>query len=255
MNIDAHNVFVEYLVTTGALGALALAVWLVAAARGARGELAWFAAFGAVSLLLQPQFVGLTPVLALALGAAKRGPPLRLPRLVPVLAGVLVVVSLVAGVAFLRGDFLMRRTAVELNPSAGQAAMRALPAWPEPAVLKSRAYKYVAITRRSASARRDAITAERVAHDRDPSDTGVSLGLANLELNFGTRARARAAFADALRWDPYSVQALIGLASFATTTGDDATAHRLCGRAREVVKRVHCPIDLSNTVSLTPAKR
>ena len=255
LNIDAHNVFVEYLVTTGALGALAFAGWLVFASRGARGELAWFAAFGAVSLLLEPQFVGLTPVLALALGAAKSGPPLRMPRVVTVMAGLAVVVSLVVGVVFIRGDVLLRRTAVELNPSAGRSATRALPVWPEPAVLESRAYKYVAISRRRASARHDTIAAERVAHGRDPSDTGVSLGLANLELADGTRVRARAAFADALRWDPYSVQALIGTASFAATDGDDATAHRLCARAREVVARVHCPIDLSTPVSHNPAKR
>jgi hypothetical protein len=255
LNIDAHNVFVEYLVTTGALGALAFAVWLVAASRGARGELAWFAAFGAVSLLLEPQFVGLTPVLALALGAAKRGPPARMPRIVTVMAGLAVVVSLVAGVALIRGDALVRRTFVEDNPSAGRSATRALPVWPEPAVQESQAYKYVAISRRSVSARHDAIRAERVAHDRDPSDTGISLGLANLELAYGTRARARAAFADALRWDPYSVQALIGTASFAVTDGDDATSHRLCAQAREVVARVHCPIDLSNVVSHQPAKR
>ena len=224
---------------------LALTAWLVAASRGARGELAWFAAFGAVSLLLEPQFIGLTPVLALALGAAKRAPPVPMPRPVYAAAALVAVVGVVIGVLLIRGDVLLRRTAVGLNPADGRAAVRALPIWPQAPTQEARAYKFVGISQRRASAKRDAIRAARVALRRDPSDPELALRLANLELAYGTAADARRVFAQALRWDPYSAQALVGLASFAAIDGDHVIRDRLCARAAEVVVRVHCPISLA----------
>ncbi|MBK5287977.1 MAG: O-antigen ligase family protein, partial [Acidimicrobiia bacterium] len=93
LNRDAHNVFVEYLVTTGMVGLLALVVWLALASRRARGPLAAFALGGSLSLLLQPLWIGLTPVLALALGAADRRELVPFRRPSAIAAGVIGVVG------------------------------------------------------------------------------------------------------------------------------------------------------------------
>jgi hypothetical protein len=247
LNIDAHDVFVEYLVTTGVVGALALVAWLVLAARGARGELAWFAGIGAISLLLQPQFIGLTPVLALALGAAKRGPPVRVA--VPLKVVAAVTIALGAGFAFalLRGDVLMRHAAVDSDLGDARSAVRALPVWPEPPLRESDAFVHAGRTQHRPGASRDAIAAAAVAHRLDPSDTGVSLTLGHLELAAGRRTAARRAYADALRWDPYSAQALIALSAFARADGDRQSHDRLCARARSVAPGVHCQFTLRPT--------
>ncbi|MEP6623045.1 MAG: O-antigen ligase family protein [Acidimicrobiia bacterium] len=245
LNIDAHDVFVEYLVTTGLVGALAFTAWLVLAARGARGELAWFAGVGAVSLLFQPQFVGLTPVLALALGVAKRGPPVRISRPAKSVAILIVVTAVVAGVALVRGDMLLRNDTVDLDLRDARAAARALPIWPEPAAREAQAYRYAFHSDHRAGALADAVAAARVAHRRDPSDPGVSLALGGLELGSGHRTAARAAYADARRWDPFSAQALIALSAFAKADGDQRESERLCARALSVAPGLHCRFDLN----------
>ena len=67
---DAHNFLVEVLTTTGILGFAAFLAWLVLAGRRARGPLAGFAVVGAMTMLVEPLNVGLTPLVLLALGAA-----------------------------------------------------------------------------------------------------------------------------------------------------------------------------------------
>jgi Lipid A core - O-antigen ligase and related enzymes len=243
LNIDAHNLVVEYLVTTGVLGAGALVAWLVLAALGARGELAWFAAVGAVSLLLQPEFVGLTPVLALALGVAKRGPPIPLPRAAMVMAGAMATAGIFLGVALIRGDAFQRQAVADLVPSVGRSAARALPMWPEPANAESRAYSYEAISKRRPEDWSRALAAARDAHRRDPSDPSAANYLGGLELAQGSAARARVAFAAARYWNPQSVTALVGLASIASSRGDHRTSDRLCAQAKVIAHRLHCPVD------------
>jgi tetratricopeptide (TPR) repeat protein len=164
---------------------------------------------------------------------------------------IVVIASLGFGVALIRGDVLQRRTAVDLHPRDGRAAVGALPVWPEPAEREAQAYLHVASSQRSRRAGRAAVAAEREAHRRDPSDTAVSLALGNLELTYGSRAAARAAFADALRWDPYSAQALIALAGFATADGHRQERARLCARAHAVAPESHCRFP----VPPSPARR
>ena len=243
LNIDAHNLVVEYLVTTGMLGAGALIAWLVLAAMGARGELAWFAAVGAVSLLLQPEFVGLTPVLALALGVAKRGPPIPLPRAAKVMAGAMAAAGILLGVTLIRGDVAQLRAVVDRVPSAGRSAARELPVWPEPADAESRAYGFEAVSRRRPEDWVRALVAAREAQHRDPSDPEVENRLGGLELEHGSVARAQAAFAAARYWNPQSATARLGLASIAAGRGDRQTSDRLCAQAKAIAPRLHCPVD------------
>ena len=129
---DAHNVVVQYAVTTGILGLALLATWLALAAVGARGELVWFAVFAGLSLFVEPQFIGLTPVLALTLGAAARATPPATTVIRGLVAAGLVV-GVVAGGLLLRGDVVFDRAAQDRTLAAAHRAERLLPMWPEPA--------------------------------------------------------------------------------------------------------------------------
>ncbi len=244
INIDAHNVVVEYAVTTGIFGVIALLGWLFLAARGARGGLAWFAAAGAVSLLLQPQFIGLTPVLALALGAAKRDAVVAVPwsRAVTIGAIALAMVGALAGLALMRADGLERDADASHRPADGRAAVSALPIWPTPDLTLANEYAHVAVTERRPAAWRDAIAATRAARRRDPSDPEVLNRLGELELAHGSLARARQAFAAGRFWNPQSVVSRLGLAGVEARAGNQQASDRWCRSVRILAPRVHCPI-------------
>lgn len=243
LNIDAHNLVVEYLVTTGVLGTIALLAWLGFAGRGARGPLMWFAALGGVSLLVQPEFVGLTPVLALALGASKRGPPARsIPWPMSLAAGAAVLVAIIAGVGLLRGDARQREAVADLDPATSRAAVRAIPVWPEPDVALAHAYSSVARTKKRPTDWRRAIAAARAARRRDPSAPEVLITLGGLELAHGSVDRAKVAYEDAMKWNPESVIAALGLANVASRQDHQETSNRWCLRAKRFAPRLHCPV-------------
>jgi O-antigen ligase len=237
---NAHNLFVEYAVTTGVVGVALLAAWLVLAALGARGELVWFAAFGAVSLLLQPQVIGLTPVLALALGAAG---PTRLPGLGAAgraLAAVGVVVGVAAGAALVRGDHEFGRAADDGCPATARRAADLLPLWPDPAAFAARLEtddRGCAPGGMGRDARRDLRTAIR----RDPSWPTAWSSLADLELAGGRTGAARRAYEQALHWNPQSTLALAGLAGIAREDGRATDAARLCRRYHALLPDGVCP--------------
>ena len=244
VNIDAHNAIVEYTVTTGIFGVIALLGWLFLAVRGARGGLAWFAAVGAVSLLFQPQFVGLTPVLALALGAAKREATAPPPWSKPAVFGAitLAVIGAGFGVALLRADGLQRVAATNGRPVAGRRAVRALPIWPTPEVTLASSYAHIASTTRHPGAWREAIAATRAARRRDPSDPEVLLRLGELEFAHGSLERARAAYEAARFWNPQSVEARLGLARIEARAGSQQASDRWCQAVKVLAPRLHCPL-------------
>lgn len=244
LSADAHNVFVEYAVTTGILGLAALLAWLVAAGRGARGGLAWFVVGGGISLLLQPQSIALTPVLALALGFANRTPQSRVPPPVRRTAVAVSlgggVLALVLAVTLLRGDALMLETVTDLDPIVGRDAASTLAVWPQSARQEARAYSYRAIAERRAADWPRALRAARTAWTRDPSDPAAANFLGSLELAHGSVPRADEAFATALRWNPYSLVALEGRAAVAARRDDATARRRWCTRVHELAPTRKC---------------
>ncbi len=244
INIDAHNVVVEYAVTTGVLGVIALLGWLFLAARGARGALAWFAAAGAVSLLFQPQFIGLTPVLAFALGAAKGETRAPRPWPKPVVTGAMALALLgaVVGVGLLRADGLENAAGTSHRAVDGRAAVRALPIWPIPDLTLANSYARVASTTVHAESWRQAITATRAASRRDPSDPEALNNLGELELAHGSLTRARRAYEAARLWNPQSVVSRLGLARVEMQAGNQRASDRWCRAVRALAPRVRCPL-------------
>ncbi len=238
---DAHDVFVETVVTTGILGLVALVLWLLLAARGAHGALAWFAVFAGVSLLFQPSFVGLTPVIALALGAAaaRRAHPFGKAGVTA--AVVLAVIGATFGGLLLRGDIVLGRAARSVDTAQARRAVRLVPLWPEPAFVLLRAEATDAHRTGDSVHWRRAIAAARDATRRDPSEPSGWNALGELELAHGGVDAAERAFVTARHWNPYSVAALAGLASIAHERHDVARVRRLCRTLHEVSDSVTCP--------------
>jgi tetratricopeptide (TPR) repeat protein len=241
---DAHNLVVEYAVTLGLLGLAAFGLWLVLGAAGARGELVWFAAFGALNLLVEPQFVGLTPVLALAYGAAaRRGDPTVSTPLRAVGRSVAVVGVLVGlfGAGWLvRGDHEFERAVRDGCPSTARRAAHQLTPWPEPALYAASLETADRGCSRGGTAAR-AIEDVHTAIARDPSSPASWNTLGELEQHRGQARAARIAYERALRWNPESTTAMLGLARVAQQRGDRAEVFARCRKVHAVLPRAQCP--------------
>jgi len=223
--VDAHNIVVEYATTTGILGLAALAVWLVLASRRARGPLFGFFLLVLAMHLAEPQSVGTTPLALLALGVAGRAEVARLGRLASAITALLVVVAAAAAGRLLWGDFQLHQAELDFRPGRAAAAIRALPPWPEPAEVAGRVALYKSITTDAPSAQEETLRSNRLATRRDRTDPDAWTLLAEAQLHFGQATAAQQNFRQALRWDPWSVRALNGLAN-AEIAGGNRTAAR-----------------------------
>jgi hypothetical protein len=241
LNRDAHDLFVQIVVTTGIVGLLAFGLWLALAARGARGPLAWFVLFGAASLLFQPSFVGLTPVLALALGAAAPRPARRFGRAGTAVAVVFALIGAGFGVLLVRGDIVLADAARDHAVGRARAATRALPLWPEPALTRAQ-IEVTAATRAGRPVPWAAVAAAaRDAARRDPSDPAAWIVLGGAEQARGHQASAARAYETARRWNPESTAALAALARMADRDGDTSRVRRLCADLHAVNPAATCP--------------
>jgi len=222
---DGHNFVVEYAVTIGLVGLALLLTWLVLAASGARGELAWFAAFGGVSLLLQPAVRGPHPVLALALG----------PRLRPRRAGSRIDPwarggdhrardrcrrcprRLAVSVVLIRGDvqFDAPRPTAARDRAPGDAGVGAM----------DRPAEFLARVELARCHRSRRVGPRPPGRERGGgpgrSAPGSWLLVGQIEVQRHHPARAARAYEEALRWNPQSTTALLALARIADARGDD----------------------------------
>lgn len=240
---DAHNMILDYGVTTGVLGLLALAGWLVPAGRRARGPLAVFAGCGALVGLAQPQSVAVTPLLALALGAAMAAgtretitaPPFgtRAERAIAV-GGV--AVSAVAAVTFLAGEVALANAATEFSRASLDRAASFLPPWPELSNVAWRIHAFEAIDTRDARAWERAVDAAGEATRRDPAASAAWTHLADLQLRAGHPRDAERSYAEAVRRYPWSIAGLNGSIHFADLRGDGDAVGELCAQRRQVLR-------------------
>ena len=222
--VDAHNVVVEYATTTGLLGLSAVGVWLFLACRRAAGPLLWFAVLVFAMHLVEPQAVSTTPLALLALGVAGRADVRRAGRGEVVATAALVVMALLAATRLVWGDFEFRQAGLDFRGGPADAAARALSPWVEPAQVAGRVALYRSITTQAPQARRDALGWNRQATRRNSRDPDAWSSLAEAQLYFGQPRSAARSFREALRWDPWSVRALNGLANAELAQGDKAPA-------------------------------
>jgi O-antigen ligase len=223
---DAHNMLVEYGVTTGIPGLGLLVLWLALAVRraGWRAPLAGFALLVLAMHLVEPQNVGLTPLAVLALGAA--APLAAAPAaVVPiVIRGVAVAAAVALGAVLLVGTYRFEQARLDFTLDDARAARRLLPPWPEPRDQTARIHTFFAKTRddprEAALARRwRAITAAA-----DPDDPTWWNDLAEAELAAELVTPAARHFRAALDRNPWSVRAANGLGNIARAAGDRRTA-------------------------------
>lgn len=231
---DAHNVLVEYAVTTGLLGVVALAAWLVLAIAGTSGPLRWFALAMLAMHAVEPQMVGTTPVALLALGAARRQPVRLGATRWPHRAGVaLAVPALLAGAALVAGDFHLDQARLDFDLGQARAARERLGWWAEPYELTARIEAFNSVDRRDPTALERSATWHERAVAHDPTSPFQRSELAEVELRLGDTEEAAAEFDRALTFDPWSVRALLGRARALGALGRTDEAIALVERALE----------------------
>jgi O-antigen ligase len=229
---DAHNLFIEYAVTTGLFGVGALIVWLVAATRRGRGWLL-VAALGVLALhLFEPQAVATTPLAFLALGASAAGdlaPERRTGRAGRAIGGIVPTVSILAAIAvaavFLAGEFDLQQGQLDLRTGPAQQANGLLPAWPRTASLLAQVWLFNGIVDHHNQADYQVSRAWRLAAvQRDKADPVLWNVLAEFDETSGRISDARLEYLAALRVNPTSARAMDGLARL---------AHQACDVAAE----------------------
>ena len=231
--VDAHDMVVEYAVTTGLPGLALLLGWLALAVcrAGWRSPLAGFALIALAMHLVEPQNVALTPVAFLALGAAAPAvgrPSVR--ALVPVHA-LLATAALGTAALLLVGSFHLDQARLDLGLGEARQARRLLPAWPEPRRVTAAASVFASRTERRPELLVAARRWRRTAAARDPTDPALWIELARAELDAGLVAQAGHDFGRALHFDPWSAQALTGLGRVAQAEGRRSDAVRFFRRS------------------------
>ena len=232
---DAHNIAVEWATTTGILGLAAFGAWIVFAARGASGPLVWFAGGVLLIHLVQPLYVGTTPLALLALGAAT--PPLARARVGTAsrLAGVTVgVVSLFGAAALVRGEAGLQQADLAYSPRKAEQAMGYLPDWPEPKAFAGLMETSLSITERDNERLEASLAWYRAAVRSDPGDPRRWNQLGGAYLGVGRARAAIAAYEGALERNPHSVGALTGIARAAIRLGDAERAVSAIDAAAEI---------------------
>jgi hypothetical protein len=242
---DAHDVFLEIGVTTGLLGLAAIAVFAVFVVRcGARGPFVWFALALLSVELVEPLNVAVTPLAALALGAALGRAPMPAcavtapapPRpALPVVArrfagravaGALVAAAVLASTAMLIGGFDSGSDSSPGSLARLQMASRLLPIWPDTALAvadrdeqDASGVDVRAWYSRTRQAALDAVS-------RDVTDPSSWIVLATAEMQLGDLGAARRDYLAARRWSAWSPGAVTGLGLLAATEGSCSVAAR-----------------------------
>ena len=245
---DAHNIFIEYLTTTGLLGLGALLVWLFAAIRSSHGWLLVGALGVLVIHLFEPQSVITTPLAFLALGASAALGVDRRERRSPILLAAVsccMVGAFAAASMFLLGEFEMNQVQLDLRVAPAQEADRLLPAWPLTASLVARAWLFRGITNHHNQAEYKVSRSWRLAAvQRDNTDPELWNLLAELDESLGNQHDALIEYTSALRLNPTSTRAMDGLARLAHDSCDVNLERFWRQRALQIVPAPVAPTPL-----------
>lgn len=236
---DAHNFIVEYATTTGLVGLSLFLLWMWFAVRRARGPLLGFVVVVAITMLLEPQYIGLTPVVGAALGAA--APQIdrsltspRGRRLFVLIAGMLGVIGAVLGFVLVTGDVAFKDAVRTGSLTQLTRADERFPPWPEVSGLRAQVEGLTASRSGSRADANRAVASSHAAIRRDPADPKWWWRLGQFEEQFGSARAADAAFRQALERNPWSTQALAGRYRIARDAGDLATARAMRNKLCEL---------------------
>jgi len=236
---DAHNLIVEYAVTTGIVGVALLGAWLTLAIRRAdRGApLLGFAVFLLIAHLFEPQDAGLTPIAFLALGAAASTDVTRASLPLRALTAAFTVVITAIAAAGLFGARALQTASTDDTLRHAAAARQFLPGWPD--AMEATALVETRMGLEARGQRRSeqfgiALMWDRRALARDPYDEEVCLAIGDDELRLGDLQAAAAAYHCALKLNPWSTAVADDLALTALRSSDTAEAVQWLHRAELV---------------------
>jgi O-antigen ligase len=253
---DAHNLFVEYLTTTGILGAGALLLWLAVVLKNARGPLVAAALVLIAMELAEPLNVAVLPVALGLLGAAsplaafdrtgepdvarQRDGPVPIPRIGRAIVSVATVVGLVAAALFIAGDGVMLRGQGQFDLaqdsaalSSGSTANTLLSAWPDPAELLSETHFYLSLGDHPGE-QEQAIHWAEVAVSRDPTNPSLLGMLASYQLDAGKFEAAKQSSLRAEKYLPYWPVTLNDLGIASLVLGEQSEARHWFAISLEV---------------------
>jgi len=226
---DAHNIVVEYAVTTGIPGLLLLLAFLFVALKRA-GPSSALGGFGLAVLavhLVEPQNPGLTVLVTLALGAGAAGSAVRPPpRWRPALLSAAAVGVVIAAVLIV-GGWQWEQSIKDNSVSTARSARGMLPHWAD-----VDAQVALALQTNAAPGGKGALAAMRAserwaaqATTDDPGNESAWATLGSYQGLLGQLSGAQSDFERALRLNPTSVQAMDGL-------GEVAALEKNLGEAR-----------------------
>jgi O-antigen ligase len=229
MFADTHNLVVEAAVTTGVVGLALLLAWIGSAVVGARRRrtghgLLGFAALVAGVSLVEPMHVGVTPLIALALGAAGGwevtvGTGSALRRAAESAGAAIGAVGVATTVWLVAGLIALHQADLAGSPSSAQTAARSLPSWGEPDAVVGRLIAFEGITRRDPALLDDANRWWAAAAARDRADASRWNDLGGALEHAGHADAAVAAYRHALVDNPWSARALSGLVRIGAAGG------------------------------------
>jgi len=250
--VDAHDIVVEILVTTGVVGLALFGGWLVLGAAHRRGPLLGFAAVLLVSELVEPLNTAITPLLFLAVGAAALAPghdrreaaadapagrdgpdgtdgpaagrPGGLPRWVRPATAVAALVAVVPALVLVVGDVSLQQAANQDASGQHQAAVNSastadtlLFPWPDPSEQLAKSHQELGVADNDRSQYDDAVALGRQAVARDRTNASLWVDLAQYQGSAGDQLGAEQSALQALRYEPFNTTALniaaIGAAS------------------------------------------
>lgn len=231
---DAHNLFVEYLTTTGVIGLAGLLTWLVIHIKRGRGWFLWFALAVLAVYQLQPQNNTLLPMAVLALGAA--GPRVET-AFSPAIASARWVAAALAAVlaaTLIYGEVQLTTCELDGDVAAGERAARLFPMWQQPATCVANAHEFFAYGVEDRSRIPDLNRWRQEAIRREPQHPRLWARAGHDYFVEPDIPKARASFDAALALDPKSAFALFGAAKVAGREGRWSDAVAYLTRAREV---------------------
>jgi hypothetical protein len=228
---DAHNVLIEFLVATGIVGVLLLAVFVWKAVRPARGPLLAVAVAIGLTWVMQPLSISDAPIAFLALGAASTGTVVVAERRTGsrsrigagVVAAVLGVL-LTAGYAFVD----LRLQAAVNSGDAVRIENAARPFGDDAVVADIVAQGWANAYLFDHADKRHLQTWALKVVEREPDRPYWWSKLASTQMNFGDTTGARTSLDRALALQPLSPSAwplLLELAKRTNDTALEATAH------------------------------
>lgn len=228
---DAHNLIVEYAVTTGIVGVSLLLAWLTFAFRsgGVTTPLGGFAFAVLLLHLVEPQNVVVTPLAMLALGAAspmataRRTAPRRSPAVV---LGLGAVASLALAVPLSVGIWSFNEARLDFDLAAAERADRLLPPWHQVSEQVARVYVLRSREQGDPNLEQRALAHRRKAHREDRLNPRPLLTLAEHELSLGRNEAGKTHLRLTLTLDPWAVPALNGLGAIESDAGNIDAAVR-----------------------------